>query len=109
LVGELTIHGGVVKAFVLAPLLASVVLLATSFDGESGLPAWFVLRADLAECDERLEELNSEIEVLRAQVVALGSDPFALERAIREDLGLALPGEVVVRFGDGAESGADLP
>jgi cell division protein FtsB len=109
LVGELTIHGGVVKAFVLAPLLASVVLLAASFDGESGLPAWFALRADLAGCDERLEELNSEIEVLRAQVVALGSDPFALERAIREDLGLALPGEVVVRFGDRAESGVDLP
>jgi hypothetical protein len=28
----------------------------------------------------------------------LGSEPFALERAIREDLELAMPGEIVVRF-----------
>ncbi|MBW2273293.1 MAG: septum formation initiator family protein [Deltaproteobacteria bacterium] len=83
--------------------------MAALFDGELGLPAWFELRADLAGCDERIEELNSEIAVLRSQVAALESDPFALERAIREDLGLARPGEVVVRFGERAGPGAGLP
>ena len=93
----------------LASLLALAILLAASLDGESGLPAWFALRADLAGCNERVEELSSEIEVLRAQVAALGSDPFALEKAIREDLGLAQPGEVVVRFGERSGPEAGLP
>ena len=97
------------KAFVLAPLLASAVLLAASVDGESGLPAWFELRSNLADCGERIDELSAEIEVLRTQVAALENDPFALEQAIREDLGLAKPGEVVVRFGGRAGPDADLP
>jgi cell division protein FtsB len=67
------------------------------------------LRADLAERDARIEKLSSEIALLRAQVGDLESDPFALERAIREDLGLAKPGEVIVRFGDGAAPGLSLP
>ena len=98
------------RAFVLAaPLLAFAVVVAASFDGESGLPAWFDLRADLAGCAERIEELSSEIEVLRTQVAALESDPFALETAIREDLGLAKPGEIVVRFGGRTGPSAALP
>jgi cell division protein FtsB len=39
------------------------------------------------------------VEALRAEVRALERDPFSLERAIREDLDLAKPGEVIVRFG----------
>jgi cell division protein FtsB len=40
-----------------------------------------------------------ETHALRAEIEALESQPFALERAIREDLELARPGETVVRFG----------
>jgi cell division protein FtsB len=42
-------------------------------------------------------ELEARIESREGEAAALRSDPLALERAIREDLGLARPGETVVR------------
>ena len=83
-------------------LLALAVLLGVAAvavaDRSSGASMWFRLRADLAEGSERVEVLTRATEALQAQIEALESQPFALERAIREDLELARPGEVVVRF-----------
>jgi cell division protein FtsB len=42
--------------------------------------------------------LKERVETLEFEINALETDPFALERAIREDLELARPGEIVVRF-----------
>jgi cell division protein FtsB len=49
-----------------------------------------VAEARVAELEARIASRESEAEALR-------SDPLALERAIRADLGLARPGEIVVR------------
>lgn len=78
-------------------LLAAVVVIAFA-DGDSGIPMWFRLRSDVDDASHRVAGLTHETEALRAEIEALSSDPFALERAIREDLELALPGEIVVRF-----------
>jgi cell division protein FtsB len=44
--------------------------------------------------------LRSEVEKLQVEVEALKSDSVATERAIREVLEFAQPGETVVRFVD---------
>jgi len=67
-------------------------------DRKAGLPAWHRLRAELASSQARIDALVDETEALRVEIRALQDDPFALERAIREDLELARPGEIVVRF-----------
>ena len=78
-------------------LLLGVAAVAVA-DRSSGVPMWFRLRGDLAERSERVVALTRTTRALRAQIEALESQPFALERAIREDLELARPGEMVVRF-----------
>ena len=93
-----------VRAFWLIPALFAVVLVLAATDRESGLPMWFELRGKLRESDSRIAELQSEVKDLRSEVGALEDDPLAMERAIREVLKLARPGETVVRFaeqGDG--------
>lgn len=77
--------------------LAAVAVVAVA-DGTSGIPMWLRLRSDLAEASMRVDALARETAALEGQIEALSSEPFALERAIREDLELALPGEIVVRF-----------
>jgi len=94
----------VVRAFWLIPALFAVVLVLAATDRESGLPMWFELRGELRESDLRIAELQSEVKDLQFEVGALEDDPLAMERAIREVLKLARPGETVVRFaeqGDG--------
>ena len=51
---------------------------------------------------ERVAVLEADVERLSVAIAALGSDPLAIERAIREDLELARPGEWVVRFASAA-------
>jgi cell division protein FtsB len=67
-------------------------------DGHTGLRAWWTLRGDLERASRRVEALETEIVALRLEVEALERGGFAVERAIREDLELARPGEVVVRI-----------
>jgi cell division protein FtsB len=78
-------------------VLAAVAFLA-SVDGQSGIPMWLRLRDDVAEAATRLDALARETQDLEDQIDALENEPFALERAIREDLELARPGEILVRF-----------
>ena len=56
------------------------------------------LRADLARSEARVARLADENERLRREITRLEQDPWARDRALREDLDLAAPGEVVVRF-----------
>jgi len=66
-------------------------------DGDSGLRTWWGLRAELRVAEARVEELREEVSGLERAGAVLEADPFALERAIRERLEYARPGETVVR------------
>jgi cell division protein FtsB len=66
-------------------------------DDSAGIRTWLQVRRDLRVAEARVAELEARIEAREGEVAALKSDPLALERAIREDLGLARPGEIVVR------------
>ena len=67
-------------------------------DEKSGVAEWQRLRSELAVSQARIEELSARAETLREQITELEQDPFAVERAIREELGLVRPGERLVRF-----------
>lgn len=74
--------------------LAGVLALA---DGESGLRTWWGLRGELRSAEARIEVLRGELARLERDGAGLEADPFSLERAIRERLEFARPGETVVR------------
>lgn len=59
---------------------------------------WFELRAERRESENRISQLRFEVKNLQTKVEALEHDPLAMERAIREVLELARPGETVIRF-----------
>lgn len=86
------------KRFWLVPL---VLLLAAGYallDGRSGLGTARRLRADLGVANARIDELRRSNEALREEARQLREDPFARERALREELDLARPGEILVRI-----------
>ena len=58
------------------------------------------LRRDYSQASTRINTLNARIESDEAQAAALKDDPVAIESAIRSELGLARPGEWVVREED---------
>ncbi len=97
------LFGGVVRAYLIIPVLSLLVVAFAATDEESGIPLWLRLRGDLAAADDRLARLELELEALRTEIRDLETDPFAQERAIREDLFLAKPGETIIRF---VETGA---
>jgi cell division protein FtsB len=100
-----SVRGGWVRAILLVvTLLVGAIWLAV-VDRESGGLKWLELRGDLVAARVRIEQLSQEAADLQRQIEALEEGGFPLERAIREDLGLARPGEVVFQFGTQRESG----
>ncbi len=87
--------------------VAPAILLALGvalLNDESGVRSWLQLRRDLGEASGRIAGLRTELERTRAEAESLREDRFAQERAIREDLLLARPGETLVRLGDDSAS-----
>ncbi len=65
-------------------------------DDDAGLRNWWRLRGELAEARGRIAAVESRVAVREAEAERLRDDPLALERAIREDLRLAKPGETLL-------------
>ncbi len=82
-------------------VLAFAILLAAAawaaVDPNAGVRTWWELRGQLREADARAAALRAQTAELEAEAVLLERDPIALEAAIRSDLGLARPGETIVR------------
>jgi cell division protein FtsB len=87
-----------VRRLLIVPALLAAAALYAWLDGEAGIRPWLRLRADGAAAQQRIAELRGRIEAREAEARALESDLFAIERAIREDLGFAAPDEVVVKI-----------
>ena len=80
------------------PALVVAALVCAAADENSGLRKSRQLRSDLHAAEGRIASLRQEIDDLRRQASELESDPFAIERAIREDLDWSRPGETLVRL-----------
>ena len=86
------------KALSLGTFVIVAIAVSAMLDQDTGLRIWLELRRDLAVSNVRVEQLVRENETLRGEIETLESEPAAIDRAIREELDLVLPGEVVVRF-----------
>jgi cell division protein FtsB len=86
----------------LAPAILVIAWLVAWVDPETGIRKWLGLREDLAAAQSRIAALQGAVASLDNQAGLLAADPLAIEAAIREDLGLARPGDTVVILREGA-------
>jgi cell division protein FtsB len=87
-----------VRAIGLGALLIALLAVPALLDEDSGIGIWLELQEDLVSSTTRVNELVRQNESLRREIELLEADPTAMDRVIREELDLALPGEVIVRF-----------
>ena len=80
------------------PAIALLAVAAAALDEERGIRTWLRLQREVAAAEQRIALISKGIEGQKALVEALASDPFAIERAIREELRYARAGETVVRL-----------
>jgi cell division protein FtsB len=80
-----------------AGVAAALVLLSLMDSG--GFRRRRALQRDLADLEERNRALREKNQALIEEIELLRTDPAAIERAAREELGFARPGELVFIVG----------
>ena len=83
------------KAIALGSIIAFVALVVGSFFGDRGFLRMVAQRERTESLLVEIEELRAENGRLAGEIAALKSDPRAVEKLAREELGLARPGETV--------------
>jgi len=77
--------------------LALAVLAILAFGGQSLGRLWH-MKHEVDVLEREIADLHAETERLAAAVGKLRTDPDAVERVAREDLGLVKPGERVLKL-----------
>ena len=67
---------------------------------EEGLPRYRALQAEQVDLDAQNERMRREVRDLQREVEALRTDPGAIERIARDELGMVRPGEVIFQFSE---------
>jgi len=98
-----------VKLLLIIPALLCAALIYISADRGTGLSTWMRGRDSLENSEKQIARLEAEIVRLKAEAGRLEHDPFAIERAIREDLEWARAGETVVRLPGALDSNPRFP
>ncbi len=83
------------KAANLASVIALIALVVGSLFGDRGVLQLLARRERADALAGEIDELRAENGRLAAEIAALRSDPRAIERVAREELGLARAGETV--------------
>jgi cell division protein FtsB len=83
-------------------LLALALFLIAMHDvfGSHGLLAMRRTQTQIKQLRGEIDRLNQENNQLNKQVQALRTDPKAVERIAREEMGLARPGEMIFKLPD---------
>jgi cell division protein FtsB len=84
------------KIFVLGVACLLLITVFTAVFGKKGVMDLRRSRRELAAQADRIRALEAERDRLTAEIRRLETDPRAVEKAAREKLGLAAPGEKVV-------------
>jgi cell division protein FtsB len=95
------------KAATLASILALIALIVGSLFGDRGMLHLVAQREHAQALEREIETLRTENGRLAQEIRALKTDPRAIERLAREQLGLARPGESVFLIHE--ESSPDRP
>lgn len=86
-------------------LLGLLVLVMIVHDvfGTHGFLAMRRTQREIKKVQANLDKLSKENEALAQEVKDLKTDPRLIEKIARDDLGLARPGEVIIRIPQGQE------
>ena len=79
-------------------ILGSIIAAPILILGDEGLPRYRRLSYELQDARSANRKLRKEIGQLREEVHALGTDPEALERIARDELGMIKPDEILFQF-----------
>jgi cell division protein FtsB len=85
--------------------LALFALLVHDIFGAHGFIAMRKTQKEIEQIREQIGKLNNENQSLSGQVHSLKTDPKAIERIAREEMGLARPGEIIYKLPDSAKPG----
>jgi cell division protein FtsB len=85
--------------------LALFALLVHDIFGAHGFIAMRRTQKEIEQIREQIGKLNSDNKSLSNQVNSLKTDPNAIERIAREEMGLARPGEIIYKLPDAAKPG----
>jgi cell division protein FtsB len=88
--------------------LALFALLVHDVFGPHGFIAMRRTQKEIDEVREQIGNINTENKSLTDQVNSLKTDPKAIERIAREEMGLARPGEFIYKLPDSAKPGDSL-
>ena len=80
-------------------LVVSVVAVPILVLSPTGITRLQHLQMEQARADREVAQITRQIEQLRAEVARAKSDPAALERIARDELGLVRQTELVFQFG----------
>jgi cell division protein FtsB len=86
-------------------LLGLLVLVMIVHDvfGTHGFLAMRRTQSEIKKVKANLEQLSKENAALAQEVKDLNSDPRLIEKIARDDLGLARPGEIIIRIPQGQQ------
>lgn len=82
---------------------ALFVLLLHDIFGPHGFIAMRRTQKEIDQIREEIGKVNAENKSLAEEVNALKTDPKAIERIAREEMGLAKPGEIIIKLPDTAK------
>lgn len=84
-----------------------VALFVHDIFGTHGFLAMQRTKKEILKVQTDLDRLNAENQRLADDVKALKSDPHKIESIARDELGLAKPGEVIIKIPQGQQPGQD--
>jgi cell division protein FtsB len=79
-------------------LLLAIVMVPLRILDAQGLPRYRALRTEIAEVRNANARVRREVRDLEREVRALRTDPAAMERIARDELGMVRRGELVFQF-----------
>ena len=79
-------------------LVSAIVTVPLHLFDPQGMPRYRALRAELAVLQEQNRAYRDEVRQLEANVRALRTDPKAVERVARDELGMIREDELVFQF-----------
>ena len=88
--------------------LALLMLAVHDIFGAHGFLAMRRTQRQIQQLREEIERLNKENNALSERVQSLRTDPKAVERIAREEMGLARPGELIFKMPAAPEKSAGV-
>ena len=107
--GDEKLHGNLLKISRIILTIFFVVLVVHDIFGTHGFLAMQKKQQEINRVNADINRLNKENAELNQQVKDLKTDPQTIRKIAREELGLAKPGEVIIKLPPAPPSDAPAP